>query len=132
LYSKCRIEGIRDTYKAATCIGRQPKSDIWFFGERLQINGEGVVIHEAISSFLWVKEVFNLEEGYKRIENRMPLVTLPLSPYGLKDVVEALFKLLHDNSMAAVFTIGRYIYILDACRFKLYAKTQIILDAYST
>ena len=74
------------------------------------MNGHGVVIDEEISSFLWVRDVFELEEGQRKTIHNMPSIKLPLSEGGLKDVVGILFDLLHDNGMAAVFTIGRYIF----------------------
>ena len=99
---------MKESYKAAVCIGRQPKSDVWVFGEQLQLNSEGQIIDVEISSFVWVKDIFDkLEEnGNKREKCALPLVNLPLSSLAVGYVVDALFQILHDNAMAGVFTIG--------------------------
>ena len=102
---------MKESYKAAVCIGRQPKSDVWVFGEQLQLNSEGQIIDVEISSFVWVKDIFDkLEEnGNKREKCALPLVNLPLSSLAVGYVVDALFQILHDNAMAGVFTIGIFV-----------------------
>ena len=52
----------------ACCIGRQPDSDIWVLGDKVQLNGEGDLVNEEASSFRWVKAIFNGEEGTTKRE----------------------------------------------------------------
>lgn len=40
-FRKCRLANIKDTYKAAVCIGRQPNSEVWVFGPDLQLAANG-------------------------------------------------------------------------------------------
>ena len=37
----------------------------------------------------------------------LPAVHLPLYGYSLRDVIKALVDTVHDNTMAAIFTIGK-------------------------
>lgn len=101
---------MKDTFKAAVCIGRQPYSDVWVFGPDLQLTAEGDITNHEASSILWVQEVFNMEEGGKMHKKDqtgpLPSVKLPLYSYSLRDVIKALINTVHDNTMAAIFTIG--------------------------
>lgn len=106
---KCKISNMKETFKAATCIGRQPNSDVWVFGPDLQINSEGGITNSEESSFLWVQEAFNMFEDGAKTRNQtgpMPVVKLPLYGYALTDVINSLINVVHDNTMAAIFTIG--------------------------
>lgn len=105
---KCKFANQLATYKAACCIGRQADTDVWIMGEKLKLRGDGTMISDDMSSFIWAKEVFQMEEGGgKKMDHcPLPVVKLPLYSYALIDVVKALFATLHDNSMAGVFTIG--------------------------
>ena len=100
---------MKETYKAAVCIGRQPNSDVWVFGENLQLNGDGTLTNPETSSFMWVKQVFSMEENGRRKEHTVgptPDIRLRLYGHVLHDVVKGLIKTVHDNTMAAIFTIG--------------------------
>ena len=95
------------------------------------MNCHGAVIDEEISSFLWVRDVFDLKEGQRKTIHNMPSIKLLLSQGGLKDVVGILFDLLHDNGMAAVFTIGRYIYYPSTRQeYGTYFKSKKCLKLY--
>ena len=102
---RCRINGVRDTYRAASCVGLQPNTTIWVLGPDLQLNEHGEVVTEAESYITWVKA---LSETGSKTTKGLPSVELPLSSFALCDVVKSLFSLLHDNGPAAVFTIGTY------------------------
>ena len=71
---------------------------------------EGIVTNPEASSILWVQEVFDMEDGGKLKKKDqtgpLPAVRLPLYGYSLRDVIEALVNTVHDNTMAAIFTIG--------------------------
>ena len=107
-FRKCRIEGTKDTYKAVSCVGRQPKSDVWVFGPAIQISADGSITNPDASSILWVQNVLDLEEGRKMTEDhtRLPAIRLPLYGYAIRDVITALINTVHDNTMAGIFTIG--------------------------
>lgn len=94
------------TFQAAVCIGRQPSphSDMWVLGEDFQLNEHDEEMYA--SEVVWVKEVLNEFAG-KRTETSAPKVVLPLSPSGLRDVLEATRDTLHVNVMAGFFTIGK-------------------------
>ena len=108
---KCHINNVRDTYKAAVCIGRQPDSNVWIFGENLQINDEGRIVNET--SYVFIKHLFEPEDaapqgqGTTRSCNSfLPSIEIPLSSLTLGDVVRSLRDTLHHNVMAGIFTIG--------------------------
>ena len=110
-FRKCRISHSKDTFKAAVCIGRQPNSDVWVFGPDLQLTAEGTITNPETSSTLWVQEVFNMEEcgkmNKKDQTGPLPSVRLPLNSHSLRDVIKALIYTVHDNTMAAILTIGK-------------------------
>ena len=110
LIRRCRINGVRETYKAACCIGRQPDSNIWVVGPDLQLNDNGEVVNEEDTFITWVKDIFELGHRSAKI---LPRVQLPLSSLALGDVVKSLFSTLHNNGPAAVFTIGMYFLTID-------------------
>ncbi|KAL9977026.1 hypothetical protein ACROYT_G014387 [Oculina patagonica] len=56
-----RLNGTKEAYTAASCIGRQPDSDIWVFGEDLQLSGDGSIVEDQTLPFIWVRDVFLLE-----------------------------------------------------------------------
>ena len=50
-----------------------------------------------------------MEDGGKMKKDQtglLPAVRLPLHGYSLGDVIKALVNAVHDNTMAAIFTIG--------------------------
>ena len=110
-FRKCRLANIKDTYKAAVCIGRQPNIEVWVFGPDLQLAANGWVTTAESTSILWVKEVFNIEEGKRRDQaGCLPSIRLPLYGHALYQVIKALLNTVHDNLMAAIFTIGMTFY----------------------
>ncbi len=115
IYSKCRLNGTKQSYTATSCIGRQPDSDIWVFGEDLQLSGDGSIVEDQTSTFIWVRDVFLLEVGgSKKIEQwPLPSVKQLLYSYALRDVVKSLYLTLHDNAMAGVFTTGMNCFVFN-------------------
>ena len=81
------------------------------FGPDLQLTAEGTITTPEASSTLWVQEVFNMEEGGKMNKKDqtgpLPCVRLPLYGYSLRDVIKTLIYTVHDNTMAAILTIGK-------------------------
>ena len=72
---------MKDTFKAAVCIGKQPCSDVWVFGPDLQLSAEGIFTNPEASSVLWVQEVLDMEDGSKMKKDQtgpLPAVRLPL------------------------------------------------------
>ena len=113
-FRKCRIGHVRDTYKAALCVGCQPKSDVWVFGPNLQISGDGSITNPDTSGILWVQDVIDLEDGRRKTVTEytgLPNVRLPLYGYAIRDVIKALINTVHDNTMAGIFTIGMSVLI---------------------
>jgi hypothetical protein len=97
-YRKCRINNRRDTYKAASCIGRQPESNTWVLGKHIEITGDGNLVDPENTSFVFIKSLLDSEASCH--------VTLPLSSLTLGEVVQSLMSTLHHNGMAGIFTIG--------------------------
>ena len=56
---------MKDTFKTAVCIGKQPSSDVWIFGLDIQITANRLLANPKASSILWVQEVFDMEDGGK-------------------------------------------------------------------
>ena len=49
-----------------------------------------------------------MEEGRRKdLWGPLPTVKLPLLSHALHEVVKALMDIVHDNTMAAIFTIGK-------------------------
>lgn len=91
---------MKETFKAATCIGRQPNSDVSVFRPDLKINSEGGITNSEESSFLWVQEAFNMFENSAKTRNQtwpMSAVRLPLYGYALRDVINSLIHVVHDQ-----------------------------------
>ena len=42
---------------AVTCIGRQPDSDVYVLGQKMQFNMKGEPIAEEDQSYVWVEEI---------------------------------------------------------------------------
>ena len=102
---------MKDTFKAAVCVGKQPSSDVWIFGPDIQITAKGILTNPEASSMLWVQEVFDMEDGgkMKKMDQAGSLlaVHLPLYGYSLRDVIKALVDTVQHNAMAAIFTKGK-------------------------
>ena len=119
IFRKCRINGEQDTYKAARCVGKQPESDFWIFGPELQLNGDGEIVNEEVTSTIWVQTIFDADEhglgnGRKRKSVRyMPSIKLPLNSLALGEIVKLLLNVIHNNGTAGVFTIGKFGIILN-------------------
>ena len=81
---------------------------MWVLGSDVQIDSSGIVIRKQDQEILWINEVFEMGEGYRK-ENCSPLpkICLPLCSLTLGDVVGSLKDIIHDNFMAGVFTIGK-------------------------
>lgn len=66
-------------------------------------------MNEESSSFVWVKAIFDGEEGTKRRQKltiHLPSIKLPLNPFALSNVVKSFINTLHCNATAGVFTVG--------------------------
>ena len=75
----------------------------------MQLNGEGDLVDEEVSSFVWEKAIFNGEEGTKKREksaSHLPSIKLPLDPFASSNVVQSFINTLHCNATAGVFTVG--------------------------
>ena len=44
-------------YKAVSCMGNQPDSDVFVFGPNLQVSSEGRVIPENEQEYIWIPEI---------------------------------------------------------------------------
>ena len=81
---------------------------MWVLGKELQLAGDGTLTNPESSSIIWIQELFDLEEGRRKdLWGPLPTVKLPLRSHALRQVVKALIDIVHDNSMAAIFTIGK-------------------------
>lgn len=109
-FRKCKLARAKDTYQAASCVGRQPNTDVWVFGPNLQLSGDGSITNAEASSILWVQEVVDMEDGQSKRRSTecsgLPDIKLPLYGYALRDVIKAVINTVHDNTMAGIFTIG--------------------------
>lgn len=107
-FRKCRLANARDTFKAALCVGRQPRLDVWVFGPELQLKGDGSITNPDESCVLWVQEVLDLQEDHCKTTTApgLPIIRLPLYAYAIRDVIKSLISTIHDNIMAGIFTIG--------------------------
>ena len=114
-FRKCRITGLKDTFKAAVCVGRQPDSNVWVLGNDVQIDSSGAVVRKQDQEILWINAVFEMEEGYRKEPcSLLPKICLPLCSLTLGDVVGSLKDIIHDNFMAGVFTIGKCYFLMRA------------------
>ncbi|KAJ7373452.1 hypothetical protein OS493_013047 [Desmophyllum pertusum] len=65
-FRKCRLANKKATFKAACCIGKQPKSNAWILGQNIQISSTGTLIREENQDILWVNEPYLIEDRSRR------------------------------------------------------------------
>ena len=81
---------------------------MWVLGKELQLAGDGTLTNPETSSIIWKQEVLEMEEGRRKdLWGPLPSVKLPLRSHALHEVVKAPIDIVHDNSMSAIFTIGK-------------------------
>ena len=85
-------------YKAVSCMGNQPDSDVFVFGPNLQVSSEGRVIPENEQEYIWIPEIIGCVIN--------PITALPPIQQPLKHVTEGLHKISGENLPSALFVSG--------------------------
>ena len=84
---------------------------------------------------MWVKEVFAIEEGGKKKEQAVgatPEIKLPLNGHVLHEVIQVMCKTVHDNIMAAIFTISMTFFLFTFRNVCIISNSFFLFNIYRT
>ena len=91
-------------YKAVTCTGRQPGSDIYVIGPELQFFSDGTLIPTDTQEYVWIPEILRKLHVDKI---SAPLNTLPDVHHPLRRVLKGMFRACGDNFISALFMLSK-------------------------
>ena len=107
-------------FKAVSCMGCQPGSDVYVFGPNLQVSSEGRIIPETEQEYVWVPEII------KKIGCVInPVTALPTIHQPLKNVTNGLLKISGSNLPSAIYVAGKWV-LLHGCFISLTCVCYIL------
>ena len=89
-------------YKAVSCMGCQPDSDVYVIGPNLQVSSEGYIILENEQECVWIPDIL---KKVGCVVN--PTTSLSPIQQPLKHVIEGLLKISGKNLPSALFVTGK-------------------------
>ena len=108
-------ENQKNSLKAASCIGRQPKSTVWVLNSSVQINEDGNLIPKEEQSYVWITDKLAALRGLDSGEQLSSFlanpelqhhIELPLSANSLYTALHLLRKMMGSNFIPSVFTLA--------------------------
>ena len=90
-------------YKAVTCTGRQPGSDIIIIGPELQFSSDGTLIPVEQQEYVWIPEILR-KLHLDKIS--APLSTFPNVHHPLRRVLKGMSGACGDNFISALFMLS--------------------------
>ena len=87
-------------------MGRQPGSNVFVLGPRLQFYSNGDSIPTEQQHYVWVDYLLKKLKIYNQIH---PINELPLIRRPLRKAVKAIKKLSGENALSAVHVVGEWI-----------------------